>query len=154
MAASAQILPSSILPSSTRMKTWRWRRKEGRERDKKARDVMRVDGEENGAIVPGLTLLIKPESQEVCCQSAVFFGFLSPNRTTNDYVVIIVMKIFFGVLGCIQRTAKKYANFAKQDPGQVEQLSKSRKSFLQPRTSFLADLCINPFKPRLTSYFK
>ena len=44
---------------------------------------------------------------------------------------------------CVQRSAKKYANFAKVDPGKARQRIEARAgtNFSQPRTSFLADLC-------------
>ena len=43
----------------------------------------------------------------------------------------------------IQRSAKKCANLAKQDPGRVRQKSQARSgiNFSQTRTNFLADLC-------------
>ena len=46
---------------------------------------------------------------------------------------------------CIQRPAKRFVNLAKQDPGRARQnsVAAARKNFSQPRTSLLADLCIN-----------
>ena len=43
----------------------------------------------------------------------------------------------------LQRPAKKYANIAKQEPDRDRQSSKARAgtNFLQPLTTFLADLC-------------
>ena len=44
----------------------------------------------------------------------------------------------------VQRSAKRYANLAKQDPGRGMQNRKARAgtNFSQPNTSLLADLCM------------
>ena len=48
-----------------------------------------------------------------------------------------------GISVSLQRSAKKYANLAKQDPGRARQkrLTRAGINFLQKRTIFLADLC-------------